>query len=156
VALNSPIIIALQPQVFFNTSLYVLSYVLLDLKVHPSANKLYCSTSPHWQISDRFVINSHQCCCICLVFCEKTFCSKRVRFLLDFTLKLNSAMYYICWARISLLLDISPANYWDIYFRKQFIIIPYSSLQPFRYLSDATIHKFQLSSKGKDFKKWNI
>lgn len=78
VVLNSFSIIALQPQVYFiNAWLYVALYVLLDLKVHPSANKFCCSIIPHWLICDTFVINIHQSCCIFLEFVGKKMWSKR-------------------------------------------------------------------------------
>lgn len=125
VALNSPTVITLQLQVFFiNTWLYVSSYVLLDLKVHPSANKFYSSIIMHCLISDTYGIHSHQSCCIYFLCVHvKKFCEVnglyRMQFVQDFILQLDSVTYYSCKGRVCSILAISPANYWAIYFREK-------------------------------------
>lgn len=90
--------------VFVNTWWSVPSYVLLGLKVHPLANTLDCSITPHWLISDTLVTDIHQSCCIRLGFSKSDFVEwKRlyqIYFLWDFIFQSNSVIYYFCWARM--------------------------------------------------------
>lgn len=162
-ALNSPTVITLQLQVFFNnTCLYISSYVLLDLKVHPSANKLYSSIILHCLINDTYGIQSHQSCGIYFLcmHVKKILWSKWTlsdAICPNLILQVDSVTYYPCKARGCSILDISLqiTGAFTSGKKKKKIIIPYLYHHTFRYFWDATVHLFQSSSKRKGFKKGN-